>query len=70
MESDIKPCPFCGGHDIHQSDDPNDISYTWEGWTILTECYDCGATVYARAKTKSQAYKASAKAWNTRREPK
>lgn len=53
---DLKPCPFCGGKDIHIEDK--------EDWSYVL-CYDCLASFWQQEATCPED---NAEAWNRRPE--
>ncbi len=62
---ELKPCPFCGGKNIHEM-----AHYSCFGWHRAHEvwCWDCHATIEVLAPTdsKEQAKQMAFEAWNRR----
>lgn len=47
--SKLKPCPFCGGHDVHAEEQINDYTNTVDFGAII--CYDCLSSFFHREVT-------------------
>ena len=45
-DTEIKPCPFCGGVDIDYFD--TDFGRDNEPYSYVIRCKDCNANVYAK----------------------
>ena len=69
--SDIKPCPFCGGHSVAVVEGD---TFRWR----LAQCQDCGAQAPdvriqtmgegTREQWEAAAHRAALDAWNMRKE--
>lgn len=61
--SELKPCPFCGGTEIHIG--PMDQPSAWECWVVGCNNYDCPLDVDS-VKVEFGTPENAAAAWNTR----
>ncbi len=59
MSVELKPCPFCGGTDIH-SYAHCDFFVDWYNWKVC--CGNCSAQIHRGTQQKAE------EAWNRRAE--
>lgn len=59
----LKPCPFCGGKNIHVEYEVDDYGYERGSYIC---CYDCLASFYQQEACCDED---NIKAWNRRAEP-
>ena len=68
METELKPCPFCGGKAefIDESDDwysKYSVDYEWVNLPMMVRCVECGAKIEA---DENDAKEDIIDQWNTR----
>lgn len=66
LEQTLKPCPFCGGHDVALRVTGNDFTKMRSGRVSCLKCHSQGQIVGSLRKAARWCADTAARAWNRR----